>query len=256
MLSISTTQMASFEARARRGFEDDMVAHMKAFSPALCKVLGDEQVRVAVVSAMSRASSHGFNFKGPVRLYLEMSFLRGSAFDTDPQFHAVQQALNAPLDQMIRADRMHMEFSDYLVRVSGPNASNVLKALNHLDYLARVPFTLQGNDFVSAIRLELERAFPQKVAYIGQPALEALIYAGMEAARACQFSKAREAALMVVLMFAFGHGCTSDPLYPWIGRTLGDQRIVNAGKRAERLERKSLTWLEHVLARPAAGETR
>ena len=52
---------------------------------------------------------------------------------------------------------------------------------------------------------------------------------------------------MVALMIAFGHGCTEDPLYPWIARTLKDERITDATERAERLERKAVTWLKHVL---------
>ena len=63
----------------------------------------------------------------------------------------------------------------------------------------------------------------------------------------------RGEALVVVLMFAFGHGCTDDPLYPWISRTLKDERIVGPAARVERLEKKSITWLEHVLARPRGG---
>jgi hypothetical protein len=54
-------------------------------------------------------------------------------------------------------------------------------------------------------------------------------------------------------MFAFGHGCTHDPLYPWIARTLKDERIKDPAARAERLEKKAITWLDHVLARPPKG---
>ena len=46
----------------------------------------------------------------------------------------------------------------------------------------------------------------------------------------------------------FGHGCADDPLYPWIERTLNDQAIIDAPARAKRLEKKAITWLEHVLA--------
>ena len=48
-------------------------------------------------------------------------------------------------------------------------------------------------------------------------------------------------------MFAFGHGCCEDPLYPWIARTLTDEKITDAEARAKRLEKKAITWLDHVL---------
>ena len=49
-------------------------------------------------------------------------------------------------------------------------------------------------------------------------------------------------------MLAFGHGCGADPLYPWIAGTLKDEAITDPETKAKRLERKALTWLEHVLA--------
>ena len=58
----------------------------------------------------------------------------------------------------------------------------------------------------------------------------------------------RGAVLLCSLMFAFGHGCTRDPLYPWISQTMEDDRITDPASRAERLEKKAITWLDHVLA--------
>ena len=58
--------------------------------------------------------------------------------------------------------------------------------------------------------------------------------------------------MVVALMFAFGHGCLSDPLYPWIARTLADGRSSSPEARAEHLEKKATTWLRHVVASPLA----
>ena len=82
--------------------------------------------------------------------------------------------------------------------------------------------------------------------------MTALIREGAAEARKHGFP-VRGEALMVTLMFAFGHGCMGDPLYPWIGRTLKDEKIVDPAARAERLEKKALTWLDHVLASPREG---
>lgn len=40
--------MKAFENDALRRFEDEMVVHSKEFTPRLCKVIGDEQLRVAL----------------------------------------------------------------------------------------------------------------------------------------------------------------------------------------------------------------
>ncbi len=246
---IRPEQMRVFEQAARRTFEDEMVAHSKSFSPRLCEVIGDEQLLVALQSAIARAEGHGFTNRGPIRLFIEMMFLCGSAFDTDPQYPAVGQALRAPGDQMMRAQQIHEWHNDYLRKVSGPDAANVHKALSDLLTLARSPVTIAEDHLVQDLLRGMARVFPQKTAYVGEAGLRALIDEGIAEASQYRFEGARPRALLVILRFAFGHGCTDDPLYPWIERTLKDERTVSPEARAERLEEKALTWLEHVVAR-------
>jgi hypothetical protein len=69
------------------------------------------------------------------------------------------------------------------------------------------------------------------------------------------FTTVRQQVLIVTLKFAFGHGCTDDPLYPWISRTLQDRKIKSPQARAARLEKKAVTWLEHVIADNERGAT-
>ena len=86
MLVIREAQMEAFKEATRRTFEDEMVAHLAEFSPPLFKAIGEEQMRKAVHFGIGRADSHGFTFRGPTRLYLELMLLFGSYFDTDPQY--------------------------------------------------------------------------------------------------------------------------------------------------------------------------
>src|SRR5262249_22314233 len=86
MLVISTQQMQGFQQAARLRFEDEMMIHSRSFAPRLCEVIGDRQLRVAVRRAMDGAMRHGFTNRGPARLCVELIFLCGSAFDTDPQY--------------------------------------------------------------------------------------------------------------------------------------------------------------------------
>jgi len=249
---IRAEQMRAFEQAARQRFEAEMVAHSKDFAPQLCAVIGDEQLRVALRSAMTRAEGYGFTYRGPMRLFIEMMFLCGSAFDTDPQYAAVGEVLRASGDQMQRAQQIHEGFLDYLDKVSGPGAANVRRALRDLLDFARTPITF-SHDFAADMLQEMHRVFPLKAAYVGEVGLQALIDESMVEARRYRFATPRQEALLVVLKFAFGHGCTDDPLYPWIARTLQDVRIINPAARAARLERKAVTWLEHVVARNEQG---
>lgn len=247
MLKVRPAQMTSFDEAAWRRFEDEMVAHSKEFTPRLCEVLGDDQLRVALRRAITRARDYGFTYRGPIRLYVEMMFLFGSAFDSDPQYPWAARILHGSEEQMVRADRLCEAVLDYQAKVSGPEAANTRRALADLRLMAREPLAIEPHDFDAGMRREMHRVFPEKATYIGEPGLTALIHEGRAEGRKHRFPAPRGEAMLVTLMFAFGHGCSRDPLYPWITRTLTDDRIVGPAARAERLERKAGTWLEHVL---------
>ena len=245
---IRTEQMQAFEGAVQRQFEDEMMAHSKEFTPRLCAVLGDEQLRIALHSAIERAAGYGFTNRGPVRLFIELMFLCGSGFDNDPQYPAIGRVLRLREDQMQRAMQIHQGVNDYSDKVAGPENANVRRALRELAAFARAPLPVSSNHFEEGMLQEMNRMFPQKTAYVGDSSLKALIEEGRTEALKFDFSAVRQQTLVITLMFAFGHGCTGDPLYPWISRTLRDPRIKDADSRAERLERKALTWLDHVLA--------
>ncbi len=248
MLVIRTEQMDVFRQAAAASFENEMVAHSQDFSPRLCKVVGEEQLRVAVRGAIDRAGGYGFTYRGPIRLFIELMFLFGNAFDSDPQYPWAISILRDSSPQMRRADRLYGQVIDYQEKVSGADGVNMREALKSLAFLAQQPLTFSANDFVPGVMRELAHAFPQKAAYLGEDALQALVREGCVAAQGARFPTSRGYSLMVALMFAFGHGCADDPLYPWIGRTLRDARIADPAARAARLEKKALTWLGRVLA--------
>ena len=252
MLAIRSDQMKVFEEAAMKGFEDEMVVHSRGFTPELCKVLGEEQLRVAIRRAISRAGSYGFTYRGPIRLYMEMMYLFGSDFDTDPQYPRLAKILAAPDEQMQRAELLNEAVLDFQEKVCGSEAANVRRALGDLRILAQRPTTFPMSALVPGMLLEMRRNYPEIVTYVGEDELTALIQEGEAEARKHGFP-VRGAVLVVSLMFAFGHGCVSDPLYPWISRTLEDERIADSQARSERLEKKALTWLEHVLDGPKAG---
>jgi|SRR5436190_8867622 len=253
MLIIRAEQMKVFEQASRRRFEDEMVEHAKAFAPPLCEVIGDEALRVAIRSAIVRAENYGFTNRGPIRLFIEFMFLCGSAFDTDPQYRAVGQFLRGSGDQMYRAQQIHEWHNVYLEQVSGPGAVNVHRALSETLAFARLPLTITPENLTEGLLLEMKRIFPSKAAFVGDAGLTAVIDESMAEARLYRFEGVRPKVLLAVLKFAFGHGCTEDPLYPWIRQTLRDERIAGPEARAARLEKKSITWLEHVVARNQKG---
>jgi hypothetical protein len=250
VLVIRNAQIEALGQAGLRGFENEMVAHLSEFSPPLAEAAGEEQLRQAIRLGIARAAGHGLNLRGPVRLYLELMLLFGSFFDTDPQYPWAAAILQNPdvQPQMQRADQLFQKILEYRQTVAGPEDSFTFKALQQIRDLARQLPAISASGFVSEMLGQIERVYPQKARYVGTPGLEALIHEGIDRARRAGFSIGRQTALIVVLMLSFGHGCAEDPLYPWIARTLQDPAIVDPPARADRLMRRAVTWLDHVLA--------
>jgi len=134
VLLIRAEQMKTFEQAAMLRFENEMVEYSKDISPRVCEVIGDERLRLALRSAITRAIAYGFTNRGSIRLFIEMMFFCGSAFDTDPQYLRVGEVLLTSVDQMQRAEQIHEGYLDYLDKVSGPGAVDVHKDLRDLEY--------------------------------------------------------------------------------------------------------------------------
>ena len=247
MLAIREEQVEVFRQVALENFENDMVTHSKEFTPGLCKVLGDEQLRVVLRQAIQQAESYGFTNKGPVRLYIELMFLFGSDFDTDPQYPALGEILNTFDNQMIGAEQIYEWIIDYQSKVSGPENINTTNAIEALANFARKRVTFTPSNFEATILEEMNHAFPKKVAYIGKEALTKLINEGRAEAQRHSFPLLRGEALIAILMFALGRGCTNDPIYPWISRILTDSRIGGPEDRFQQLAQKTLMWFDYVL---------
>ena len=248
MLKVRPEQLKAFEQAAFTAFEDEMVEHGKRFAPEQCKAIGDQQVRLAIRHMIARSDEFGFTLRGPIRLCVELMFLCGSRFDTDPQYPGIGEILSSADGEMSKADRIHVAQLEYQEAVAGPDNINVRHAEQAILDYARQATTATDQNLETELLNEMTRAFPQRTAYIGLPALRALITEGRLEARNFGLTTPRGQILIILLMSAFGHGCTNDLLQPWIHQTLTDPLIVDSTARAARLERKSLTWLEHVLA--------
>lgn len=249
MLEIRNEQMKSFAQAALHQFEDEMLVHLGGFSPPLVKTLSDSQLRAVVRLGISQAQQYGFTLRGPVRFYLELMLLFGSYFDNDPQYAWAHEILSDTEggSEMQRAERLYEKTLDYRREVGGPDDEYAIKALRNISWFAGQPLSIAPDNFIAALERELMLIYPQKAQYIGEAALRALIQKGIEGAQRQRFSSVRSVVLVCVLMLAFGHGCGADPLYPWIKRTLEDETLREPEAKAQRLEKRALTWLNQVL---------
>jgi hypothetical protein len=249
-MRIRDEQIDTLKQVPLRVFEDEMVVHLAEFSPPLFNAVKEDQLRKVIRFGMTQAETYGITFRGPIRLYLELMLLFGSHFDTDPQYPWAGEILRDQdsVPQMDRADRIYEKTMDYREKVAGDQDEYTLNALRRILDLAQKPLAYPSGDRVNAMLAEMREVYPEKAEYLGEATLRLLIKEGLGAAEKYKFSTDHAIALPVVLMFAFGHGCFDDPLYPWIGKTMSDEAITDPEARAKRLEKKALTWLNHVLA--------
>ncbi len=248
---IRDEQMNALRDSVALNFEAEMTRHVAEFSPHHFAVIGQAGACNVVRSSIVKASSFGFTNRGCVRLYIDLTFMFGSSFATDPLLPWAGSILRAGSaeDQMDRAKLLHVRALEFVDATAGPDHQYAKEVLRRARSVRYQELSVRGNDdFESASLRRLQSADAQKCAYAGEPAVRGLIREGTEQAARYSVSSSEGASLFVILMFAMGHGFAADPLFPWVSGTLNNQVLGDPNKRAERLYAKTMTYLDHVLA--------
>lgn len=248
MLTMRQEQVDTFQQNALKQFEDEMVEHLKGFSPQLCKTAGEPAVRRVIRLGIANAERYGLADRGPVRLYIEMMFTFGVDFDTDPLLPWARTALSdQTVHQKIRSERLHSCCQDYITKAFGIDSEGAVAALERTRTVTLDSFRSTGGDFDGKILSVLRAVYPTKCEYVGQGALDLLLEKGKVAAADIGVATELVVAVIIGVMFAFGHGVLSDPLYPWVNSTLRDEHLRDPDLRAQRLFKKLNTYFDYVI---------
>jgi hypothetical protein len=251
MLKIRKAQHEAFEEDALDAYVSELMEHCRLFSPDLCKTLDDDDLRGAVHAGVKRAETHGLTLRGPVRFFVDTTIVLGSGFDTDPQYPWAAEMLApaAAPDPMRRAEALHARIVAYLARVDGENNVHRRKAQAELLRLVDSGIEIPAETFEPDMLALMAQTYPSKAAETGEAALRRLVAEALARGRERYgFTAPRSFALLLVLMFAFGHGCDADPWLPWIARTLRRSDEDAPDRTAARLERRARAWFDAVLA--------
>jgi hypothetical protein len=95
MLTIRREQIETLNADLRRRFETRMVAHVNQFFRQRCELLGEGGVREWIVAGIERAAGYGIKAEVDVCRYIDVMFVFGRGFDTDPRYPWAARILNA-----------------------------------------------------------------------------------------------------------------------------------------------------------------
>ncbi len=253
MLIIREEQMEIFEQVALRNFENTMIDHLEGFSPDHCRVLKNDGVRKVIQLGIKKAETYGFTDRGPVKFYIEMMFMLGSYFDTDPQYPWAGKILtDEAIDQQTeRADLLFDHTMDFVEKISGPGQEHVIGSLqraSQLEFkeLCKVEINPRAN-ILSRMRLN----FPQKCQVLGDPALGKLIEQGSKMAQ--DYSITSDAGIICFswLMFFLGHKFARDPLYPWCESILKNEEVEDPFNSMETLYSKFITYISKAIENAA-----
>lgn len=250
MLIIRTAQMAALADDVVVRFDESLAEHLQYFAPHEAQALGRDGLRDVVRLGRQRAAQYEFTDRESIRLYVELMFLLGSGFATDPQYPWAAAALaldGEPRDQWQRAGALHVSAIEYAHTVLGSKREFVLAALERLVGYRLRDFLGTGL-FPEPLIQQLRVIFPEKWAYLGRDRLQTLIRSARRIAEQHALLAEEAVALFTILLFFLGHEVDRDPTVPWVEATLREAALLEPLTRIEQLESRTWAELRAVLA--------
>lgn len=234
---IRPEQMQALEAAGQARYETEMLEHLKSAYPLAVAGVDDGQIRKLISQGVDSARQYGFQARGPVRMYLEFQVILGHEFDRDPLLYWIRDILqdNEGLDEMTQASRLHQHVTTYLELAYGPHGEHVAKGLEHIARASPQELASVGKSFDSSAIRWLQALHPRKCAFAGPTALANLLGEARQGAAKSALPGPEGPPLVLGLMFAFGSGVMTDPLFPWIAASLGEGAPADPRARLERL---------------------
>jgi hypothetical protein len=252
MWTIRQEQTEAFRQHHLKKFEDEMVVHLRKFAPQPSKVAGEAAVRAAIRVGIDNAGKYGFTNRGPLRFYIELMFMFGSYFDSDPQHPWAASVLSdtETMGQTARAERLFKGMTSYLGEVPGTDNQHYLRALQHLSATRVEEFASSNLSLEEFAFHGLQAIYPQACSFMGDQRTRAVVHQGVEKARHFGLDDSKGMLLMIALGLFMGHAFPMDPLCGWIARRLNQERFPDSAKRTDELYKKAALYLRHAL-----GET-
>jgi len=236
MWTIRQEQAETFRQHHLRKFEDEMVEHLAKFAPKHWKSICEQSGRQVIRLGIAQAKKYEFKMRGPVRFYIELMFMFGSDFDTDPQCSWASAVLNAAnLDEAERSDRLYYRLRDYMLEVLGMDRQHEISALRRVLQIRMEEFTSSKANLQDSIIAGLRSTYRQKFEYVGAPVIHQLVSHSFKTAARFALTNPGGVGVIALTSFMLGHRCYADPIFPWVSGILLDRGQSDPRPRDERL---------------------
>ena len=254
MLTIRKEQMYVLEKNAFKGFEDDMIEHLKEFFPNHYRIAGETVTRKVVQYGIERSNTYGFDTERNMCLYITVMTMLGSNFDKDLFFPWARKILKEEnkLNPSDRADKLADTALDFMKKIAGHNNTELNRAFlklrnEHPKIIKRRP----SNDFTIYTKDFLKNLFYSKFNTLGDAIIDKLISHGIKTAADYNITNQNGQLLLIVLMFFMGTNCTEEPFLPWLSKALNDSLFQDQNKKIEYLYEESVKYLDMWLTKPS-----
>ena len=256
MLKISASQMLTMRAASIAGFTHEMVRHIRRFCPRLVHSLSSSELLGIVGVTIQQARARGFTRRGPLRLWVEFSFMFGSGFTEDPMLPWIGAVLtdNDEDDQMERAWRLHDLWPVYREAVLGPSHEFYVAALRRVDSISELDTRkhIPGNAFIAEI---LGKIYPERLHHAGLQAHQQLVRKALTMSHGIGSDSPSDVFLIAILMSFVGHDCFRDPRHAWLGEALIRFDDTDPTSIFDSLRRTSIAYLKTVLRTSGTRQT-
>ncbi len=81
---VRNEQLKKLNAKAARKFEDQMLLHLDKYFHKQCRKMSEKEIRNVICYGVERAEHYGVDLEGEKTKYLNLMFVFGKDFDTNP----------------------------------------------------------------------------------------------------------------------------------------------------------------------------
>jgi hypothetical protein len=226
-----------------------MDPYLRNLWPRHARLLGHNGIKSVLRLGADNARAFGLSNPGLLGTYIELMFLLGSHFDSDPWVPWAGQILRDPaIDApLTRAQRLYEHMNWFRDNVTGSDREFEHQALSERHNLFRDDVPPGDPRFSSAWMTAIYQVHPRRAAILGDARLGTLLSVATEAALQNGVGTPRGVCLWAFLMLTRGHKFAVDPLMPWTKEALAERAGETLSQRAERFEAAFERYRAHVL---------